>query len=778
MNSTALIPLEKYHELLEATSAYFIIDGQGVMLYVNERFAQTFDTHKDFWLGRKWIEFLTPESAKIARHWYELLEAGKELEFCLQTALNQLHWFKAHIFKDVFPSEYSHSYWLFCQEITAQKKAEAEAIEAQQRVNLLLEATFESITFLDKGICVEANEATSKLLGYSHEEMLGMHATDVIVPQDREMVRQKILNQDETPYTANALRKDGSSFIAEIQGKTVVFQGKFLRVTSLRDITARLEAEQAARVRERQLQAINNSLSGVAIYQIVKPQGAPSRYTYYSRNSEKLYGISSDELLQNRDLLYQHVHPDDLLYVRKLEEEALRELTTFKAEFRQFKRNGEMIWLQVTSVPDVQATGEIIFNGVAIDITARKKAEEQIRQNEIRLSTIHETLNYVAIFQIEVSKDKIAKYLYVSPNVKRILGFSEEAILQNAELLHSRIHPEDLDELITLQKRAFRTKRTFKGEFRFLDSENEQIWLYIHSIPFVQEDGTVHYNGLMMDITGQKRTEAILRSALSGSQKLNEELIASKAELAASKEELTYMNQILGKSNEELSKTNEELDKFVYSVSHDLRAPIASALGLINLMRFSPTEDELYEYLQLLEGCMKRLDDFISEILDYSQNTRLDLKIQAINFEKIVQDTFANYAFLENSSKISKSLTIKGNAPFYSDEKRLMMVFNNLISNAIRYTDLTKIEAFIKINVHINEQTAQIEIEDNGIGIGQDHLLHVFEMFYRATDARTGAGLGLYIVKEAIEKLKGKIELHSILGKGTTFQIEIPNEKI
>lgn len=775
MNNATALPPEKYHELLELTSTYFIIDAQGTILYANERFAQTFQTDKEFWIGRKWIEFLAPDSAKVSITWLDSLNAGKELEICLQTSINHLHWFKTQTLKNALPTSQSHAFWVFCQDITAQKRAEFQAKEAQQRVHLLLEATFESITFLDKGICIEANEATSKLLGYTHGELLGMHATDVIVPQDREMVRQKILNQDETPYVVQALRKDGSTFIAEIQGKTLVYQGKFLRITSLRDITAKVEAEQAVRIRERQLQAINNSLSGVAIYQIVKPRGGQSRYTYYSGNAVKLYGISAEELMQNRDLLYQHIHPDDLLHFRKMEEEALRELSTFRAEFRQYKRNGDMIWLQVTSVPDVQATGEIIFNGVAIDITARKKAEEQIRQNEIRLSTIHETLNYVAIFQIEVSKEKIAQYLYISSNISRILGFSEDAILQNPNLLHSRIHPEDLEELVTLQKRAFRTRRTFKGEFRFLNRFNETIWLYIHAIPFVQKDGVMHYNGLMMDITGQKRTEAILRNALSQAQKLNEALAQRETELALSEEELTQTNQILGESNEELTKINEELDRFVYSVSHDLRAPIASALGLINLCRFSPTPHELTEYLNLLEGCMKRLDDFIQEILDYSQNTRLNIKEQLINFERIVQETFNQYNFLENADRITKKFIITGESDFYSDEKRITMILNNIISNAIRYADFQKAEPYILIRINAGKEKVVLSVEDNGIGIGQDHLLHVFEMFYRATDRRTGSGLGLYIVKETIQKLRGKVELHSVLGKGSTFYIELPN---
>ena len=480
--------------------------------------------------------------------------------------------------------------------------------------------------------------------------------------------------------------------------------------------------------------------------------------------------------MQNRDLLYQHIHPDDLLYVRKTEEDALRELKTFKAEFRQYKRNGELLWLQVISVPDVQATGEIIFNGVTIDITARKKAEEQIRQNEIRMSTIHETLKYAAIFQMEISKEKQAKYLFISSNISSILGFSEEAILGNSALLHSRIHGDDLSEFVALQKRAYRTSRTFKGEFRFFNRYNETIWLYIHAIPFVQIDGAIQYNGLMMDITGQKRTESILRAALGNAQKLNEALAQREQELALSEEELTQTNQILGESNEELRKTNTELDRFVYSVSHDLRAPIASALGLVNLCRLSGEMEQSVEYLDLMEACMHRLDNFIQDILDYSKNTRVPVREAKVDFEHLLNETFMQYSFMENSEKITKRVSIVG-GDFYSDDKRLSVIFNNLISNAIRYADMKKIEPYIYVRIDVDDKKAILSVEDNGMGIGQDHLLHVFDMFYRATDERTGSGLGLYIVKETIQKLKGKVELESVKGKGTTFYMEFPNSK-
>jgi signal transduction histidine kinase len=103
-------------------------------------------------------------------------------------------------------------------------------------------------------------------------------------------------------------------------------------------------------------------------------------------------------------------------------------------------------------------------------------------------------------------------------------------------------------------------------------------------------------------------------------------------------------------------------------------------------------------------------------------------------------------------------------------------VFNNLISNAIRYSDPYKKQSFVRIGITTTVDQAHITVEDNGIGIEQEHIEKVFNMFYRATESKSGSGLGLYIVKETLDMLGGKIQVSSTMGKGTTFTLTIPNK--
>jgi signal transduction histidine kinase len=229
----------------------------------------------------------------------------------------------------------------------------------------------------------------------------------------------------------------------------------------------------------------------------------------------------------------------------------------------------------------------------------------------------------------------------------------------------------------------------------------------------------------------------------------------------------------LQRINQELSKRNTELDNFVYSVSHDLRAPIASVLGLINLAKKDKDAAMKDVYLDKINNSALQQDTFIREILDQSRNSRLDVKKEEILFEPLIDETFNQLKFATSTGKsVEKIIQVNQSGPFFSDRWRLKVILNNIISNAIRYRNGK--DPVIRVNVEINGNRAKLEVEDNGKGIAREHLDKVYRMFYRATDDGAGSGLGLYIVKETIDKLNGSISIESEVGKGTTVRFEIP----
>ena len=228
----------------------------------------------------------------------------------------------------------------------------------------------------------------------------------------------------------------------------------------------------------------------------------------------------------------------------------------------------------------------------------------------------------------------------------------------------------------------------------------------------------------------------------------------------------------LQRTNQELSKRNTELDNFVYSVSHDLRAPIASVLGLINLAKKDKDLAMKDTYLEMINNSALQQDHFIKEILDQSRNSRLDVKREEILFEPIIDETFSHLSFATSGKAVEKIISIQQTKPFYCDRWRLKVILNNIISNAIRYRNGR--DPVIKVSVDVTEQGAQVCIEDNGKGIAKEHIKNVCRMFYRATDDGAGSGLGLYIVKEAVDKLNGSIKIESEEGNGTTVHLMIP----
>ncbi len=244
-----------------------------------------------------------------------------------------------------------------------------------------------------------------------------------------------------------------------------------------------------------------------------------------------------------------------------------------------------------------------------------------------------------------------------------------------------------------------------------------------------------------------------------------------------SEKELKESEKKLKLQNEELQRINIELDQFAYSVSHDLRAPIASVLGLVNLSKIDTDIAQLKIYNQLKEENLLKLDGFIDDILHHSRNSRIEVVHEEIDFDTLLAELIAQHRYVQNASGIHTSVNIDRKAVFYSDSYRLNIILNNLLSNAFRYCDSKKEKQTIDIDVSITDQMGVLKIKDNGKGIENEHLHKIFNMFYRADIESKGSGLGLYLVKECLKKIEGNISVNSEYGIYTEFIVQIPNKK-
>ncbi|HZY81776.1 MAG TPA: HAMP domain-containing sensor histidine kinase [Cyclobacteriaceae bacterium] len=241
-----------------------------------------------------------------------------------------------------------------------------------------------------------------------------------------------------------------------------------------------------------------------------------------------------------------------------------------------------------------------------------------------------------------------------------------------------------------------------------------------------------------------------------------------------SEKALVDSEQAMVQKNEELTRLNVELDRFVYSSSHDLIAPLRSVLGLLTLCNLSEDREETKKYLAMIKERVDELQRFIKEMSDYSKNGRSAVVFEEIELDKMLREVLETLRFYPDSEKLTVDIDIEDELVVYSDHMRLKAILSNIISNSFKYSDLKKNAPFVKIFAARNHSMLHLEISDNGLGINEADLPKIFDMFYRAHEHAEGSGLGLYIVKETIDKLGGTIEVDSVVGRGTKFRITLP----
>jgi PAS domain S-box-containing protein len=278
------------------------------------------------------------------------------------------------------------------------------------------------------------------------------------------------------------------------------------------------------------------------------------------------------------------------------------------------------------------------------------------------------------------------------------------------------------------------------------------------------------------DFTDQKQAET-------SNTKLNQELVRQNMALLKKEDELANYNHELLQHREELEQAlraveerNYQLDQFVYKTSHDLRAPIASALGLINIIKMDPDYERWPEYLELINGSLQKQDRFIKSMLNFSKSTRSKNIAEAIDFNALVSQCMQELQSLPDFKEVEQQVQLGTQGiKFYSDKMKLYIILSNIISNSIKYRDPVK-KSFLQIQVRLSTEAAEITVIDNGIGIPSQYQNQIFDMFFRATERSDGSGLGLYIVKQTVEKLQGHIIMESEQSKGTSFKVYIPNQ--
>lgn len=580
----------------------------------------------------------------------------------------------------------------------------------------------------NQGIITMVSPSVYKVTGYKPEEIVGTKITKYFKDQmkveaflDRILETERILNNED-----EVLTKAGSSVIVSANVRKLVDrQGQFLGVEGVfRDITERKLAETALRESEERYRMLSNlTFEGIIIHDHGKILDCNEAFLHLLKCSRK-------EIL-GKNIVNLAV-PDKWKTVVK---EKIMEGANEPYYIEGIDQSGDLIPVEIES-------REINYRKIKARVSAIRdlrqsiKAREDLRTANNMLEAILNTIP-VRVFW----KDRESRYLGCNAMVAKdanlnspseIIGKYDDQLPWSKEA--QKYREDDVKVLGN-------NKPKLNYEESLIDWEGNMKHIKTSKIPLKDPDGIVIGTlGCWEDITEQRERQ-----------------------------------QTLEENARRLERTNHELDNFVYRVSHDLKSPISSVKGLVHIARLESDPARQLECLDMIENSMDNLDKFIVEILDYSRNARLGLSIEPINLKELLLEIFDQHKFIDSQGVPELKVNMNPNQDIHSDKRRLSYIFNNLISNSLKFSDPEKSTLTIDVDIAISASEVAIIYADNGLGIEGEHLNHIFDMFYRASEGKPGSGLGLYILKEAIVKLNGNISVQSEPGVGTQFTIRIPN---
>ena len=236
-------------------------------------------------------------------------------------------------------------------------------------------------------------------------------------------------------------------------------------------------------------------------------------------------------------------------------------------------------------------------------------------------------------------------------------------------------------------------------------------------------------------------------------------------------QELTKSIQELNLRKAQIEDHNNQLELFVYKASHDIKGPLRSIIGLTQIGLQDVKETAAREYFQHINKSTQRLDNLLADLLKLTKAKQAEVEKQQLNLRVMVNDIIQSFKNIRHFDRIDLSVNIPEDIRFMGDEKMVYSVLQNFVENGIKYSDPTKEQPFLNITIKQEPGKTIFLFEDNGLGIDQEHLPKIFDMFYKINPASEGTGLGLHIVKVTIEKLGGTIKVNSRAGQGSLFTI-------
>ncbi|MHB1219729.1 MAG: hybrid sensor histidine kinase/response regulator [Alphaproteobacteria bacterium] len=512
------------------------------------------------------------------------------------------------------------------------------------------------------------------------------------------------------------------------------------------DIDEARRAQEALREQETRLRSLAANMPGIVYQRVLHTDGSVT-YPYVSPGVKKIYGYEVDEVMGESKVFPRGVAEEDRASYRKALEDSARNLTPRFWEGRERTKSGEVRWTQTYGQPRRLDNGDILWDGLIVDVTEGKLAQQALQEREELLRSITSSIPG-NVYRRIVHADGRVSYPFVSWGLLSIYGLDPAGELADIERFIDLTHPEDRASYQEAFARSGRDLAPFDLVRRIVLPSGETKWIHGVAIPKRHANGDIVWDGVTFDVTEQKRAqEAIARAA-------DEAQAASRAK-----------------------------SEFLANMSHELRTPLNAILGFSEVILdevYGPLQPPNYvEYIKLVRDSGHHLLNVINDILDMSkiEAGRYDLEFERADLSQVVAECVSMVA----ASAREKSITVENGmaAPLLLarlDRRAAKQVFLNLLSNGVKFTGPNG-----KVSIVLgptNGGWAEITVKDTGVGIPADAIERIFEPFQQADASLSrrheGAGLGLSISRKLMELHGGTLTVRSQPGIGTEVTARFP----
>ncbi|WP_282116967.1 PAS domain S-box protein [Cellulophaga baltica] len=720
---------EKYRMLVEeASDGIFLLNKELTITDVNHQFCRMFRSTKDVCVGSSLIALILPEDLEAQPLRIKELTEGKTIQALRKMLRKDGTTFTAQANVKMMPN---HHFLCIIQDVTEREETAEILRNSALKYRELTERISDGFVALDKGWKFNyVNAKACDAIGKSYSELIGTVAWDTL-PYFTQTDAYKMLLEAMKTQQYRYIKQYREEFdrwyeyrmYPSAEGISVYFK----------DITKiKKTEEQVLKTKAKMESAIRIGKIGYWSWDM------QDNSLEWSNEMYTIFDLHPDTPLtfENASLC---IHPEDRKKHEELINHRIQNKDNTPFSYRVVHKDNSIHHVLVELEILVDENDEIHkFHGTVIDMTDTIRVKEELKESQEKFyKSFHSNL----VGKVIVDADRII--LEANDTVANLLETTRENLigksLLGAEVLNFELH-QDSETRQVLWDKLMQEGILRDEEITYYLKNGKKIPALLSIEPLKLNNRT---NYLVSAIDNTKRKEA---------------------------------EHLLEQQNEELSKTNLELDRFVYSASHELRAPLSSVMGLIDIILHEDHDEALVFKLDMMQQSVKRLDDFIKDIVQYSQNKHLEIAMEPIDFRHLINESLESLWYLKNRKYINMEIDIKEIPLFYSDKKRISIIFNNLISNAIKYHNINAKNPRITITIASVNDEVSIQIADNGIGIPEKHLDKIFEMFYRVSSKVMGTGIGLYVIKEIVTKLNGTITVVSEPNVGTKFVILLPNQ--